>query len=43
MDKSNFGSLISKLVDDLPTNPYINEDGEIEMEEGKIFKNRKVF
>jgi len=35
MDKSNFGSLISKLVDDLPTNPYINEDGEIEMEEGK--------
>ena len=42
MDKSNFGSLISKLVDDLPTNPYINEDGEIEMEEGKVLKNRKV-
>jgi len=35
MDKSNFGSLINKLVDDLPINPYINDDGEIEMEEGK--------
>jgi len=35
MDKSNFGSLITKLVDDLPINPYINDDGEIEMEEGK--------
>jgi len=35
MDKSNFGSLINKLVDDLPMNPYINDDGEIEMEEGK--------
>lgn len=35
MDKSNFGSLITKLVDDLPMNPYINDEGEIEMEEGK--------
>ena len=24
-----------KLVDDLPINPYINPEGEIEMEEGK--------
>ena len=38
MDKSNFGALVSKLVDDLPMNPYINDDGEIEMEEGKVFK-----
>ena len=36
MDKSNFGSLITKLVDDLPINPYINDDGEIEMEEGTV-------
>ena len=38
MDKSNFGSLITKLVDDLPINPYINDDGEIEMEEGRRLK-----
>ena len=42
MDKSNFGSLITKLVDDLPINPYINDDGEIEMEEGKRLKQLKL-
>ena len=42
MDKSNFGSLITKLVDDLPINPYINDDGEIEMEEGKRLKLLKL-
>ena len=42
MDKSNFGSLITKLVDDLPINPYINDDGEIEMEEGRRLKKLKL-
>ena len=30
MEKANFGTLISKLVDDLPANPYIDDDDEIE-------------
>ena len=34
MDKANFGSLISKLADDLP-DPYPYNDGQDEINEGK--------